>query len=43
LDLSELTYYDVDACDVFKNILKKYGKDYNISFVGAEESESGIA
>jgi len=42
LDVSELTYYDVDATDIFKNLLKKYGKDYNITFVGAEESESGI-
>lgn len=36
LDVAELTYYDVDAADVFKNLLKKYGKEYSISFVGAE-------
>lgn len=36
IDVTELTYYDVDAADVFKNLLKKYGKEHNISFVGAE-------
>ena len=34
-DVTDLTYIDVDASDVFKNLLKKYKGDYQINFVGA--------
>lgn len=42
IDLTRLTYCDVDAADVFKNIFKKYGSEYNITFVGVEDSKSGV-
>ena len=41
IDLTKLTYCDVDAADVFINLNKKFGKDYSITFVGVEESKSG--
>jgi MFS superfamily sulfate permease-like transporter len=33
-DVSDLTYIDVDASDVFKNLLNKYKANHQIDFVG---------